>query len=84
MPQVSTRLAIDLLSKPPHPCLVALGASLKFELAIGSNGWCWIDSANPAYTILIINTIKGCEEMQHAEAETYVKKFVAKLWEKHT
>lgn len=78
---MSTLLAGNLLSKPPHPSLVILGASIKFEIAIGLNGWCWVNSSNPASTILVVNTIKGCEGLSQGQAEAFVKRVVSKLWD---
>ncbi|GMH38016.1 hypothetical protein BSKO_05900 [Bryopsis sp. KO-2023] len=78
--EVSTRFAGELLSKPPHPCLVILGGSLKFEIVVGLNGWCWVDSPSPASTILVINTVKGCQDLSHMQAEILAKSVCTKLW----
>mmetsp|Transcript_11394 Transcript_11394/g.29218 ORF Transcript_11394/g.29218 Transcript_11394/m.29218 type:complete len:223 (-) Transcript_11394:1552-2220(-) len=54
-------LARRLLSRPPCPALQNLGASFKFEIAVGMNGQVWVDSPSPETTILVSTAIMKLE-----------------------
>lgn len=75
--QISTGLAQELLH-PNNVVLHALGSSagLKFEICIGVNGYVWVHSERPEYTILILNAIQNSEVMTETQVRAMVKALV--------
>jgi exosome complex component RRP40 len=74
--RISTGLARELLH-PQNVVLAALSAAkLAFEVAIGVNGFLWIHSTMPQYTILIQNTVLNSQVMTEAQVRAMVKSLV--------
>ena len=74
--QISIGLAQELLH-PNNVVLHALGnAGLKFEICIGVNGYVWVHSERPEYTILILNAIQNSEVMTETQVRAMVKALV--------
>jgi exosome complex component RRP40 len=73
---VSLTLARRLLS-PACTVLTALGTSIPFEVAIGLNGWVWVQAGSPLHTIIVSNVLLRAEHMTDAECEQLVRKLVA-------
>lgn len=73
---VSSNTVAELLSVPRPPALSVLGESFKFEIVVGENGWCWVDSDSAATTVLVVNTIRNCEEMPPERAEAVMRNAV--------
>ena len=74
--QISTGLAQELLH-PNNVVLHSLGvAGLKFEICIGVNGYVWVHSERPEYTILILNAIQNSEVMTEPQVRAMVKALV--------
>lgn len=73
---ISLGLAKELLN-PNNVVLESLGKSgLKFEICIGANGYVWVNSERPEYTILILNAIKNSEVMTESQIRGMVKALV--------
>ena len=77
--RISTGLARSLL----HPDSVVLQElataakpSIPFEIAVGVNGFLWIHSAAPEYTILIQNAIQNAAVLTPAQVRGMVKQLV--------
>lgn len=75
--ECSTGLARKLLGSPPAPVLAALGASVKYEIAIGINGRLWVNADNVVTTILVTNAITNSEFLSPAQTEMMVKRLAA-------
>jgi exosome complex component RRP40 len=74
--KISTGLAHELLH-PDNTVLAELAqAKLAFEVAIGVNGYLWIHSAVPEYTVLIQNAIRNSEVLTEEQVRTMVKSLV--------
>lgn len=74
--QISTGLAQELLH-PNNVVLLSLGVSgLKFEICVGVNGYVWVHSERPEYTILILNAIQNSEVMTEPQVRAMVKSLV--------
>jgi len=74
--QVSTGLAQELLH-PNNVVLQSLGTSgIRFEICIGVNGYVWVQSERPEYTILILNAIQNSEVMTETQVRAMVKALV--------
>lgn len=73
--KISLGLARELLD-PKNVVLQELSKSLAFEVCIGVNGWMWIHSTRPEYTILIQNAIKNSQVMTEAQVRGMVKSLV--------
>ena len=43
--------------------LLALSQRLKFELAVGFNGWVWVNAESPAHLVVITNAILNSEHI---------------------
>lgn len=69
--QISTALARQLL----HPdCTVLTSlAKLPFEVAIGVNGYLWIHSALPQYTVVIQNAVQNSEVLTDSQVRAMVQ-----------
>lgn len=74
--KISLGLARELL----HPNNVVLTElekrKLKFEVCVGVNGWIWVHSERPEYTILIVNAIANSEVMTVEQVRAMVKALV--------
>ena len=68
-------LARELLD-PRNLVLKQLSKSLAFEVAIGVNGWLWVHSPRPEYTILIQNAIMNSQVLTEAQVRGMVKSLV--------
>lgn len=64
--------ARTLLAKPPGPVLAALGAKLKFELAVGLNGRLWVNSVDCRTTIRVCRVLVGAQNVPVAEQQQWV------------
>lgn len=79
---MSTGLARELL-KPSNVVLDALSLSqLPFEICIGVNGFLWVNSTRPEYTILILNAIANSEVMTEEQVRGMVKALLKTIKEK--
>jgi len=69
----SLRLARSLLDED---CFVlkCLAKHVPFELAIGANGYIWLNSAEPSHTIAIYNAILNSENQDNNRVATMVDK----------
>jgi exosome complex RNA-binding protein Rrp4 len=74
--RIPTGLARELL----HPNNLVLAELAKgvatFEIAVGVNGYLWIHSRLPEYTILIQNAIQNSEVMTENQVRAMVKSLV--------
>lgn len=61
-----------LLAKPPGPVLAALGAKLKFELAVGLNGRLWVHSSDCRTTIRVCRVLVDAQSVALAEQQQWV------------
>ncbi len=68
-------LARELLD-PRNVVLQELSKSLAFEVCIGVNGWLWIHSTRPEYTILIQNAVKNSQVMTEAQVRGMVRSLI--------
>lgn len=74
--QTSIGLAQELL-KPTSVLLDSLArAKIAFEICIGLNGFVWVNSDRPEYTILILNAIQNSQVMTDAQVRGMVKSLV--------
>lgn len=73
--KISLGLARELLD-PKNVVLKELSKSLSFEVCIGVNGFLWIHSTRPEYTILIQNAIKNSQVLTEAQVRGMVKSLV--------
>jgi exosome complex component RRP40 len=74
--KISTGLAHELLH-PDNTVLAELAQSkLAFEVAIGVNGYLWIHSPLPEYTILVQNAIRNSEVLTEEQVRAMVKTLV--------
>jgi exosome complex component RRP40 len=75
--RVSLGLARELL-KPNNVVLQELSQQhkLAFELAIGVNGFVWVHSTQPEYTILIQNAISNSEVLTEPQVRAMVQSLV--------
>ncbi|KAF9281055.1 Exosome component 3 [Linnemannia elongata] len=76
--KISLGLARRLLD-PKNLVLRLLGQHIPFEMAVGTNGKVWVNSANTQHTILICNAIRNSEYLNSAECSAMVKSLVEKL-----
>eukprot|EP00934_Nitzschia_sp_Nitz4_P008067 Nitzschia sp. Nitz4//scaffold6_size259037//204558//205361//NITZ4_001108-RA/size259037-processed-gene-0.35-mRNA-1//1//CDS//3329556995//8057//frame0 len=68
-------LARQLLD-PDNATLAELKKSIVFELCIGVNGWLWIHSTRPEYTILIQNAILNSQVMTEPQSRSMVRSLI--------
>lgn len=68
-------LARELLD-PRCLALQELGKMLSFEVCIGVNGYLWIHSPRPEYTILIQNAIVNSQVLTESQVRAMIKKLV--------
>lgn len=74
--RVSTGLARELL-QPDNVVLAELSkAKLSFEVAVGVNGFLWIHSHSPEYTILIQNAIQNSAVLTEEQVRGMVRSLV--------
>ena len=69
--ECSHSLARNLL-EDESVVLMSLAQHVKFEVAIGFNGWVWVDSETPMHTIVIINAILNSEHVAVDKIPTMV------------
>ena len=75
----ATKISLGLaraLMDPKNVVLKELSRSMPFEVCIGVNGWLWIHSKRPEYTVLIQNAIKNSQVMTEAQVRGMVKLLV--------
>ena len=70
--ECSHSLARNLLDEE-STVLMSLARHVKFEVAIGFNGWVWIDSETPLTTIVIANAILNSEFVAEDKVNTMVE-----------
>ncbi|QSL64561.1 hypothetical protein MERGE_001862 [Pneumocystis wakefieldiae] len=82
--KLSFHLCRKMLEKD-HPFLSTLGASIPFEIAIGSNGRVWIHSENLGITITLAQAFKKCEYLSDNEMIKVCKETIkeAHKWMQH-
>ena len=68
-------LARELLY-PKNLVLQELSKSIAFELCIGVNGFLWVHSSRPEYTILILNAIMNSQVLTEAQVRGMVTSLV--------
>ena len=73
--KISLGLARELLD-PNNLVLRELSKSIAFEVCIGVNGWLWVHSTRPEYTILIQNAIMNSQVLTEAQVRSMVKSLV--------
>jgi len=76
--RISTGLARELLDPNSLVLSELANAKLAFEVAIGVNGFLWVHSRLPEYTILIQNAIKNSEVLTEAQVRAMVKSLVCR------
>lgn len=76
--KISLGLARRLLD-PKNLVLRLLGQHIPFEMAVGTNGKVWVNSASAQHTILICNAIRNSEYLNSAECGAMVKSLVEKM-----
>ena len=74
MIKISLGLARELLD--PNNVVLDELATLPFEVAIGVNGFLWIHSKRPEYTIMIQNAILNSEILTEAQTRGMVRKLM--------
>ncbi len=67
------------LLSPSCTVLRCLGKSIPFEVAVGSNGLVWINSASNKHTILIANAILNSVHVPPSHVEALVNQMVASI-----
>ena len=73
--KVPLGLARELLY-PKNLVLHELSKSIAFELCVGVNGFVWVHSTRPEYTILILNAIVNSQVLTEAQVRGMVKSLV--------
>ena len=73
--KISLGLARELLD-PGNVVLQELSKSLAFEVCVGVNGWLWIHSSRPEYTILIQNAVKNSQVLTEPQVRGMVRSLV--------
>lgn len=73
--KISLGLARELLD-PSNIVLQELSQSLSFEVCIGVNGFLWIHSTRPEYTVLIQNAIQNSQVLTEAQVRGMVKSLI--------
>ena len=68
-------LARELLD-PRNLVLQELSKSLAFEVCVGVNGWLWVHSTRPEYTILIQNAVMNSQVLTEPQIRGMVKSLV--------
>jgi len=68
-------LARELLY-PRNLVLQELSKSIAFELSIGVNGFLWVHSSQPEYTILMLNAIMNSQVLTKAQVRGMVTSLV--------
>ena len=68
-------LARELLY-PGNLVLLELSKSIAFEMCVGVNGFLWVHSSRPEYTILILNAIMNSQVLTEAQVIGMVKALV--------
>lgn len=58
--------------------LATLGASIKFELAVGQNGRVWVSAPNAALTVLVASALQQAN-LSQTQAELVVKRLLESL-----
>jgi exosome complex component RRP40 len=67
-------LARELLH--PHNCVLNELSQLPFEICIGCNGFLWIHSSQPSYTILVANAILNSQVLTHEQTLGMVQSLI--------
>ena len=49
--------------------LVALAKFVRFEIAVGFNGWVWIDAETPLHAVVVCNAILNSEFLAADQVE---------------
>ena len=75
MMECSCATSRKLLSSPPCPMLAALGAFIKFELAVGQNGRVWVSAPTAALTVLVASALQQVG-LSRVQAELVVKRLL--------
>ncbi len=72
----------ETLLDPECPVLLALARSIPFEIAVGSNGFVWINAETPEQISLIMVAIQKSEGRAPQEIHQYVKDCLKRLKKK--
>jgi exosome complex component RRP40 len=67
-------LARELLS--PHSVVLTELSKLPFEICVGVNGYLWIHSEHPAYTILVANAIVNSQVLTEEQTRGMVQSLI--------
>lgn len=73
--KVPLGLARELLY-PDNLVMLELSKSISFEVCVGVNGYLWVHSSRPEYTILILNAIMNSQVLTEAQVIGMVKSLV--------
>jgi len=73
--KVPIGLARELLY-PKNVVLYELSKSIAFEICIGVNGFMWVHSSRPEYTILILNAIMNSQVLTEPQVRGMVESLV--------
>ena len=76
--ECSHELARTLLEED-SPVLLALARHIKFEIAIGYNGWIWIDSESPQHSIIVANACLNSEFLEKDEMIAMVEELISAM-----
>lgn len=72
--KIPVGLARELLS--PHNVALAELSKLPFEICVGVNGYLWIHSEHPAYTILVSNAIVNSQVLTEEQTRGMVQSLI--------
>jgi len=75
-------LARELLS--PHNVVLAELSKLPFEICVGVNGYLWIHSEHPSYTILVSNAIVNSQVLTEEQTRGMVRSLIKTIQQQMT
>jgi len=61
------------LVSPDCAVLLALGAAIPFEVAVGANGFVWVRAGSARHTIVVTNAILNSEFLDDAHTLAMVR-----------
>jgi len=77
---VSSSYARALLqTSPPHPLLVALGRTLRYEVVVGLNGRVWVEGDNCKDVVRVMLVLQEGEFVSEGEAKGWVDRRLQEL-----
>lgn len=78
-PQPSALASPRLLSRPPAPILVELGALVRYEVAVGMNGRVWVNASSPRAAAVVMAAIRAAETLSDDEVAAFAAKLAAQM-----